>query len=390
MKSPWPTKKLGEIIEEKKEKNRDGLNLPVYTVSHLFGLIPYQEIFYKRIHSIDTSNYKIVSNGDFAFGLPTKTALPFGLLEEHKRVLVSPAYIVFRIIKNELNCKFLYYLFLTNFYKKLIINLAACRGATRHGLPLKFEDLANLEIPLPPLSEQQKIVYVLDTIQEAVRVQEKLIEKTKELKRAMMAKLFREGTSGEKLKKTEIGEIPESWEVIDFERSLNKKIKFKVGELKKEEYRVIGKYPVIDQGESKIVGYSDKIELVYDGPLPVVIFGDHTRVVKFIDFPFIVGGGGVKILIPTNEFDVNFFYYYLSTLKIESRGYNRHFGVLKQKMFLKPPLSDQREIAEILQTFDEKIEIEKKKKELYEELFKTMLNKLMTGQLRITDYALTN
>lgn len=199
----------------------------------------------------------------------------------------------------------------------------------------------------------------------------------------MMKKLFTEGTRGAKLKKTEIGEIPENWEVINFENSLNRKAKFLVGELKQKDYQIMGKYPIIDQSEEFITGYSDTKNLVYRGSLPVVIFGDHTRVVKFIDFPFIIGGSGIKILIPIKEFDINYFYYLISGLNIESRGYNRHFGILKEKLIPKPSLIEQREIAEILQTIDQKIEIEQKKKALYEELFETMLNKLMNGEIKV-------
>ena len=263
-----------------------------------------------------------------------------------------------------------------------IKRISMSRGSVRR--ILAFEDLCNFEIPLPPLSEQQKIVYVLDSIQEAVGVQDKIIEKTKELKRSLMHKLFREGTRGAKLKKTEIGKIPENWEVVRFTDSLDKKAKFKIGKLKQKEYEKSGKYPIIDQGNENVAGYSNEEAKAYQGKLPIIIFGDHTRVVKFVNFPFIIGGDGVKILIPKEEsFDAKFFYYLLLNLKIESRGYNRHFPILKEKLIPLLPFSEQREIAEILQTVDQKIEIEQKKKELYEELFKSMLNQLMTGKIRV-------
>jgi len=80
------------------------------------------------------------------------------------------------------------------------------------------KQIESFKIFLPSLPEQQKIVYVLDSIQEAIRTQEKIIEKTKELKKSMMADLFKYGgpsfRKGRKLKKTEIGEIPENWEVV--------------------------------------------------------------------------------------------------------------------------------------------------------------------------------
>ena len=82
-------------------------------------------------------------------------------------------------------------------------------------------------MPIPPLSEQQKIAKVLDTIQRAIEIQDRIIETTKNLKKSLMQKLFREGTKGEELKETEIGLIPKSWEVVrlgevaDFKNGIN-------------------------------------------------------------------------------------------------------------------------------------------------------------------------
>ena len=68
-------------------------------------------------------------------------------------------------------------------------------------------------------SEQRKIIYVLSTVQKAIEQQDKLIRTTTELKKALMQKLFTEGTRGEKQKQTEIGLVPESWEVVPFENT---------------------------------------------------------------------------------------------------------------------------------------------------------------------------
>jgi hypothetical protein len=83
-------KKIRRDLRRKERKNINNENIPVFTVSHIYGLIPYQNIFYKQVHSKDTKNYKIVNLYDFAFGLPTKDTLPYGLLENEDKVLVSP------------------------------------------------------------------------------------------------------------------------------------------------------------------------------------------------------------------------------------------------------------------------------------------------------------
>ena len=65
-----------------------------------------------------------------------------------------------------------------------------------------------------------------------------------------------------------------------------------------KQYQKTGKFPVIDQGQNFIGGYTNNVSLVYTNSLPVIVFGDHTRAIKFIDFPFAVGADGTKVLKP--------------------------------------------------------------------------------------------
>ena len=81
---------------------------------------------------------------------------------------------------------------------------------------------------------------------------------------------------------------------------------------------------------------------------PLIIFGDHTREIKWIDFPFIPGADGVKILKPHGELNTRFMYYFLRNCPIESKGYARHFKLLKEAAYLVPPLAEQTRIAQKL------------------------------------------
>ena len=138
--------------------------------------------------------------------------------------------------------------------------------------------------------------------------------------------------------------LPNQWITLPFEECLdNRKIKFK--KLKKKNIKPEGIYPVVDQGENFISGYIDNEADLYFGPLPVIIFGDHTRRIKFIDFQFAVGADGTKILTPLQEFHPKFFYYYLRALNLASQGYSRHYRFLKAIDVPKPPSNEQRRIV---------------------------------------------
>ena len=86
--------------------------------------------------------------------------------------------------------------------------------------------------------------------------------------------------------------------------------------------------------------------------LPVVIFGDHTRAVKYVDFPFAMGADGVKVLKPKDSCDAKYLYHFLLQAKIPSAGYSRHYKFVKDLKIPLPPLPEQRRIAAILDKAD--------------------------------------
>ena len=146
----------------------------------------------------------------------------------------------------------------------------------------------------------------------------------------------------------------EHWEILPFTDCL-KKVKIqKKPSIPKKNYQESGKFPVIDQGASFIAGWTDSSESVISDNLPVVIFGDHTRIFKYVDFPFALGADGTKILHVNDDIlDPRFFYFALSNLNVPNKGYNRHYRYLQEFSVVCPPLPEQRAIAHILQTTQE-------------------------------------
>ena len=118
--------------------------------------------------------------------------------------------------------------------------------------------------------------------------------------------------------------------------------------IKTSEYKEIGKYAIIDQGQEEIAGYTDLEKGVFED-VPAIIFGDHTRVIKYVRDPFFLGADGVKIL-KCKELNVNYkyLYYALKNAKIPNTGYNRHFKWLKQIQIEYPSIDKQEKIVKIL------------------------------------------
>lgn len=111
--------------------------------------------------------------------------------------------------------------------------------------------------------------------------------------------------------------------------------------VKSKDYNSSGKYPIVSQEKELISGYWDDESYLFKHDKPVIIFGDHTKEIKYIDIDFVVGADGTQILSPKDDINAKFFYYALLATPIRTLGYARHFKLLKQKSFLIPPLPEQ-------------------------------------------------
>ena len=137
--------------------------------------------------------------------------------------------------------------------------------------------------------------------------------------------------------------MSEGWKYIPFEEGIEKVIK--TSKIASSAYKETGKYPIVSQEDTLISGFWDNYDDVYKIQHPVVIFGDHTRIIKFIDFNFVIGADGVKILSPIPDIVPRFFYYYLCWCNIPSLGYSRHYKLLKELQIPIPSLSEQERIV---------------------------------------------
>ena len=142
------------------------------------------------------------------------------------------------------------------------------------------------------------------------------------------------------------------------------------------EYRDCGKYVIIDQGQNQIAGYTDREEGVFEH-VPVIIFGDHTRIIKYIDEPFFLGADGVKVLsCKDNNANYKYLYYALKNAKIPDTGYNRHFKWLRKICIKYPDVDRQKEIVIVLDMMSDIIKKRKKEIKYLDDLIKARLNKI--------------
>lgn len=138
--------------------------------------------------------------------------------------------------------------------------------------------------------------------------------------------------------------------------------------IKTSDYMGNGKYPIIDQGKNLISGYTNEENGIFVD-VPAIIFGDHTRILKYIDTPFFLGADGTKILKAKNEnCNLKFIYYALKNIKIPDTGYNRHYKWLKESSIIYPAIEHQDKIVNILDRITSIITVKKQQLVFLEKL----------------------
>jgi len=332
-------------------------------------------------HGKKTLNYVHYQEGKFALGTILAAVIPKD--------------------DEELDAKYLH-LYLTFFKDRILVPLM--RGAANVSLSIK--DIKNIYIPVPSINIQKSIIakyYKIkpgsDELLEIINHQSKCFKQLRQiiLQEAVEGKLTAdwrkknpELISGENsaenlLKKIKIEKeqlikeekiktqkpllpiseagrvfkLPESWIYVRVGEVI-KKISLIGKKLKKREYLKKGKLPIIDQGQKFIGGYSNKKQLIVGCELPVIIFGDHTKIFKFVNFKFIAGADGIKVIKPIGIYQSKLFYYFLRALILPKKGYARHFQFLEKSYIPLPPLSEQKVIIERLDNIMDTInELEK-------------------------------
>ena len=102
-------------------------------------------------------------------------------------------------------------------------------------------------------------------------------------------------------KVTELGVLPKEWGTVNFSKCFIHNNGKNPRNVPTRDFLPSGKFPIVDQSINFIAGYTDDETKLFTSPLPAIIFGDHTRIFKFIDFPFAIGAQGTKIFIPNQE-----------------------------------------------------------------------------------------
>lgn len=241
---------------------------------------------------------------------------------------------------------------------------------------LNLDIVKALQIPLPPLKEQEKIAQILTTWDEAITKQTELLRAKELQKKALMQKLL----SGE----VRFKGFDEDWkfiklgDLLDYEQPTQ----YLVSDTNySDEYKT----PVLTAGKTFILGYTHETEGIFEDNLPVIIFDDFTTATQFVDFPFKAKSSAMKILKPKDKsVNVKLIYEIMQMINFVADDHKRYWISEYQELEIKlPSKEEQLKISEFLNTINNEINLLKNELEELKIQKKALMQKLLTGQVRV-------
>jgi len=349
-KAKWEMVELGEVCEtssggtplKSKEEYYENGSIPWLRSGEVSqGSITKSEMFITEL-GLKNSSAKIFPINTVLVAMYGATAGQVGILKFKS----STNQAICGILPNEkLIPEFLFWVLKS---QREVMTLQAGGGAQPN---ISQNIIQKLKIPLPPLEIQEQIVSELDGYSSIIAGAKQIVANWK----------------------PKIDTDP-SWEMVELEKIITTITP--PAKIPKEFFGEKGIFPIIDQSQEDISGWTDDEECVVKFAKPVVIFGDHTCVIKYSDTPFAQGADGIKILATNGQLIPKFLYFALLSNPLSPDGYQRHFSKLKRHKIPLPPLETQQQIVSQIEVERTLVESAKKLIEIYEQKTKAVIKKL--------------
>lgn len=390
----WEKVKLGEVLKEVNERNKGEKVKRVLSVTNSRGFVSQEEYFEGTVHSANISNYKIVRKNQFAYNPSRVNVGSIDILKDYEYGALSPMYIVFEVDTNKLLPDYFKYYFQTNRFFENVKNNT--QGSVRNSL--SFKALADFDYLLPPIEEQEKIIYLLNII-------EKIINKNDEeinLMHKQKNKILNDAIKKYSNKKILIGDIFNK--ITDFVAAgsfadLRKNVKYNSTENYAQLIRTVD---IKNKFKNTGSVYIDKnafdflwrVNLIEDNIILPNIGANIGEVyyLKAEDLPYKHNVLGPNAILLGKCKNLKYMYYYFQSntfkeqleLIVGASGQPKFNKTDLKKIKVKIPEENIiQNIISVLEKTDRKIEKTKQKKFYYENLKKGLMQKLLTGKVRV-------
>ena len=374
----WKKIKLKEVLTEISERNKGERVTIVLSVTNSQGFVTQEEYFEGTVHSENISNYKIIRKNQFAYNPSRVNVGSIDILKDYEEGALSPMYIVFEVDTTKLLPDYFKYYFQTNRFFENVKNNT--QGSVRNSL--SFKALSDFDYLLPPIEEQERIVRILTNIDEVLRNYEKNNNEQVNYMNYIMKKTL--DKKEDMIKLREIGEIitgntPKTTEKDNYGEEYNWVTPGDMG---------ISKYITNTERKLSLKGF-EKSRKVNKGSILVTCIG--STIGK-------IGIAGKECSTNQQINSINLFNninneYVYYAIKYNFKYFtdyisNQAVPIINKTVFgnLQIPnisLSRQKKIAITLKILDKKIECNKKIIDEYKKLKKALMQKLLTGKVRV-------
>jgi type I restriction enzyme S subunit len=273
---------------------------------------------------------------------------------------------VLRADRKRLDPRFLYHWFSSANVQAIVRSFGQ---QTTNISNLNFERCLRLEVALPTLPEQQRIAAILDQA-DALRANRRAaLTHLDALAQSIFLDMFGDPATN-----------PMGWPVRTFDETMRDETSLS-SKLLQSDFLDAGHYPVVDQGQSSIAGYCNDPGYLCRSELPAVVFGDHTRIVKLVRQPFVVGADGAKVLVPQPGLTAEYLSWLLRLSAIPSLGYSRHMREVRRLRFPTPPLAKQEQFAGSMAGIEKQRHVLESANRECDDLFLSLQHRAFRGDL---------
>lgn len=383
MREGWQEVKFGDVVQfPPRIKMKKGNNYPFIPMENLDSGIKYVKPLIEKELQGGGAKFE---EGDTLFSRITP-CLQNGKISQAKEMDGKPGfgsteYFVFRGVKNKTDTDFIYYLSKSQWFKGNAEN-SMVGSSGRQRADAGF--VRNLKINLPPLKTQRKIATILSAYDDLIENNLKRIKLLEEQAQQTYEEWFvRFKFPGyEDVGIDEESGLPVGWEIVKVGDLLGK-VK-STAKIKSSEILDEGKIPVVDQGRTFIKGFTNNKEAIIKTKNPIIVFGDHTRILKFVNFPFARGADGTQVILSKNDrMPQHLFYYTLLDIDLSNYHYARHFKFLKDCEVILPNKKQSIEFEVLAKERYDLILILQTQNQLLKEARDILLPRLISGMIDV-------
>ena len=306
-------------------------------------------------------------------------------------IRINLGMVIIRVNKNFWHPYFIYLFFQSHLFKKQISRLIS--GSAQPQLPISI--LETVSIPQLTLDEQKEIIFNIKSINQKIQINNQINQELEAMAKTLYDYWFVQfdfpyqngkpykSQGGKMVYHPELKrEIPEGWGVESVGNLLDKVTKAE--KIENNSIEFVGRIPVIDQSQKYIAGFTNNQNSLIQPQNGHVIFGDHTRVVKYINFDYARGADGTQVLISNNENISNvLLYHMIEDFDLSNYGYARHFKFLKEKLVIVPDKKISLQFANKADVIYKKIRNNIFENQELTQLRDWLLPMLMNGQVKV-------